>query len=338
MKAKLLEGVAPGGERKILAKSLPLNTPFVVQIFPVYACNFKCSYCMHAIPKDKRGYISENVFMNMDVYKKIIDDITHFNNRLKVLRFVGLGEPLLHRNIAEMVRYAKERNIAENVEIITNGLLLNKKLSISLIEAGLDKLRVSIQGISAEKYKNIAGVDIDFELLLDNLRFFYENRGNTKVYIKVIDCALENENEENNFFEIFGDICDFIAIEHLVPIVEQIDYNKLSKGKPFNLTANGTSVLDVKICPQPFYMMEINPDGNVFPCCSVPYPISVGNVLEESVVDIWNGPKFTTFRRRMLEGVQHASYICSKCKSYKYRIFKEDVLDDYAEQLKKLYE
>jgi sulfatase maturation enzyme AslB (radical SAM superfamily) len=58
MKAKDISGQAPGGKRTMLAEVLPLDTPFVVQFFPIYACNFKCGYCIFSVPKPKRHFIS----------------------------------------------------------------------------------------------------------------------------------------------------------------------------------------------------------------------------------------------------------------------------------------
>jgi len=66
MKAKDISGKAPGGARRKLAEALPLDTPLVVQFFPVYACNFTCKYCTFSIPKDERGFISDKVTMEFD--------------------------------------------------------------------------------------------------------------------------------------------------------------------------------------------------------------------------------------------------------------------------------
>jgi len=93
MKAKDISSQAPGGKRTKLADVIPLDTPFVVQIFPVYACNFKCCYCIFSIDKSKRGFISDKIVMDFDLYKKCIDEIALFPNKVKVLRFVGIGEP-----------------------------------------------------------------------------------------------------------------------------------------------------------------------------------------------------------------------------------------------------
>ncbi len=70
MDAKNLSGQAPGGKRTRLAEVLPLDTPYVVQIFPVYACNFKCNYCIFSIEKEKRGFISDKITMSFDLFRK----------------------------------------------------------------------------------------------------------------------------------------------------------------------------------------------------------------------------------------------------------------------------
>jgi len=112
LKAKDISGSAPGGKRTPLAQALPLDTPFVVQIFPVYLCNFKCVYCIFSAQAARRGFISDKAVMDLDLYKKCIDDIAQFPGKVKVLRFVGIGEPLLHKNIVEMIKYAASKNVA----------------------------------------------------------------------------------------------------------------------------------------------------------------------------------------------------------------------------------
>ena len=338
MKAKNISGQAPGGKRTKLAEVLPLDTPFVLQIFPVYACNFKCGYCIFSVEKLKRHFISDKVVMDIDLYKKCIDDIARFPNKVKVLRFVGIGEPLLHKNIAEMVEYALSKDVANTVEIITNGSLLTPEMSDSLISAGLTRLVVSLQGISKEKYQKICGTNIDFNTLVENLRYFFVNKGNVCVYHKIIDCALDNEDEEQKFYDIFGDICDTIAIEHAVPIHSGVDYEDVLKENDKAVTQFGLPVSNVHICPQPFFTMQINPDGKIVPCFSFEYPNIMGNCNNESVPEIWNGEKFQHFRRKMLDGINNVCEICAKCNIIKYRLFPEDVLNNDTGRLKKFYE
>lgn len=337
MKSKDISGQAPGGRRTKLAEVLPLDTPFVIQIFPVYACNFKCNYCIFSIDKEKRGFISDQIIMDLDLYKKCIDDISKFPNKVKVLRFVGIGEPLLHKDIVEMVSYAVSKDVANIVEILTNASLLTPELSDSLISAGLKRLVVSTQGTTKKKYQDVSGINIDFEKYIENLRYFFNNRGDAQMYIKIVDSALDNEEDEKKFYEIFGDICDTIAIEHTVPIHSEIDYENVIKDKDMLLTQFGLPISEVKICPQPFFTLQINPDGKVVPCYSWEYPGIMGDCNNQSVYEIWNGKEFQKFRHTMLEGISDVCWECANCNIIKYRLFPEDVLNDDVERLKKCY-
>lgn len=338
MKAKDISGHAPGGKRTRLTEVLPLDTPFVIQIFPVYACVFKCNYCIFSIDQTKRGFISDKIMMDFELYKKCADDMARFPNQVKVLRFVGIGEPLLHKNIADMIKYAAIKNVAKTIEIITNASLLTPKMSDALISAGLTRLVVSLQGTSADKYKKVCGADIDFDKFIDNLRYFFERKGNAQVYFKIVDCALDDEEDRKKFYEIFGDICDTIAIEYAVPIHAGIDYENVLKEKDSQVTQFGLPITELKICPQPFFTMQINPDGKVVPCFSFEYPGIMGDCNQQSVVEIWNGARFQDFRHKMLSGIKEASETCVNCNIMKYRLFPEDVLtDNDAETLKRYY-
>ncbi|MBP3857745.1 MAG: radical SAM protein, partial [Ruminiclostridium sp.] len=149
---ELKEGMTPGGKRTPLRDVLPLDTPYLIQVFPVYACNFHCNFCLHALDRSKHGYISDTTLMDLVLYKKCIDDMKQFPRKLKMLRFAAIGEPLLHPQITDMIAYAKQAGIADSVDIVTNGSLLTHELSEKLIDSGLDRLRISVDGISDESF------------------------------------------------------------------------------------------------------------------------------------------------------------------------------------------
>ncbi len=338
MKAKDISGQAPGGKRTRLADILPLTAPFLVQIFPIYACNFKCNYCLFQIDKARRHFISDKIVMDFALYKKCIDDMVKSWPKVKLVRFVGIGEPLLHPNIIDMVKYTVDKNVAQIVEIITNASLLTPKMSEALIAAGLSRLVVSLQGTSKEKYKTTSRVDLDFDRFVKNLKYFFEHKGKAQMYLKIVDSALNNKADEKKFYKIFGDICDTIAIEYTVPIHSGIEYKKVLKNKEKEVTQFGLPVSAVKICPQPFFTMQINPDGKVVPCFSFEYPRIIGDCNNQSIVEIWKGHVFQQFRREMLDGVKKVCEICANCNIIKYRLFPEDVLNNDAQRLKKFYE
>jgi radical SAM protein with 4Fe4S-binding SPASM domain len=338
MKAINISGQAPGGNRTRLAEILPLATPLVVQIFPIYACNFACEYCFLAVPKKERGFVSDWPIMKVDLYKKCIDEMALFDDKLKVLRFVGMGEPLLHKNIAEMVAYAVDRKVAHRIELITNGSLLTRQMSDGLISAGLSRLVVSLQGISKDKYRQISKVNIDFENFVGNIEYFYNKKTSTHVYIKIVDYALDDTDTEKRFYEIFGNICDSIAVENAVPIMPGVDYEKVLKSSSASATQFGLPVAPIKVCPQPFFTMQINPDGKVVPCYQISYPAIMGDANHQTMQEIWNGEAYRSFRLAMLVGRDQVNDVCAKCNFIQYRLFPEDDLQEEAERLKGLYQ
>ncbi len=337
MKARLLRSEAPGGKRQNLAEKLPLSTPYVVQFFPIYACNFTCEYCHHSIPREKRKFVTEWPIMKWNLYEKCILDLQSFPEKVKTLRFVGMGEPLLHKDILRMIKLAKDKEVAERIELISNGSLLTHSMSDGLVEAGLDRLVVSLQGTTAEKYKNICGVDLDFDLFVDNIRYLYEKPNKPDIYLKIVDVALDDEEDRKRYFEVFGDICDTIGIENTVPIFPDVEFNKELYESGGIKTQFGLEMKKMKVCPQPFYTMQINPDGKIVGCYAVYYPEILDDCNTKSLVDIWNGDGYQSFRRRMLDGRENVCKFCEDCVINDFRIFPEDSIDEYAEYLKGKY-
>ena len=332
MGAKRIDGQPVNGKRSRLADVIPLDTPYAITIFPIYACNFKCSYCIHSLPEKERRHVSNNHIMDIEVYKKCIDDLKKFPRKLKVLHFAGLGEPLAHPNIVEMIDYAVKSKIANVVDIVTNGALLNEKFSDQLIDAGLHKIRISLQGLDAEMYKEMSNIKIDFEQLYRQLTYFYQHKKKCSVYIKIMDISLKDKSEQE-FIKKFSNIADNLAVEHLCPFVEDIDYSSSFEQEKFIYTMNGNVVPNAIVCPQPFYSLQINPDGDCIPCCTIEKPISIGNCMQENLLDIWQGEKLQSFRKLQLRKEKSFIKACKTCTQYKYGMFPEDFLDDDTKNL-----
>lgn len=317
--------------RTILHQNLPLKVPYLLQIFPCYACNFRCQYCLHALPASDHGFISGQKFMDMDVFRRVVDDLADKGQRVKMLRFAGIGEPLLHPQIAEMVSYAVRRDVAGQVDIVTNASLLTPELSDRLLAAGLSTLRVSIEGLSTEEYERNACVRVDFTKLVNNIRYYFERCGSSKVYVKIIDYMLKGDPErERRFYDLFRPISHTTAIEHLTPTVENIDYQSFSGDVNFSQTQDGECVHPIQICPQAFYMLQCNPDGSFVPCCSTQYPIVVQR-KERTIQGVWNGQELTSFRCGLLKGTKAEA--CKRCTLYQYGAYPEDILDGHEDEL-----
>lgn len=341
MKEKNITGKsAPSGARLKLAEVLPLDTPLVIQIFNIYACNLSCRFCHYGLPREKRPFLTSRPKMDLDHYKKCIDDLTAFKHRIKLLRFCGTGESLLDKNLVEMIRYASHKQVAQSIELITNAVLLTKELSTALIHSGLSRLRVSIYGLSSATYKELCQVEVDFDRIVDNVRFYYEENARfgrkSTVYVKTMDCALRSKEEEARFVELFSNYCDIYSIELVRPNVPGIDYSVwLDEERPA-ANALGIKLPTISVCPQPFHLLTICPDGRVVPC-TCDFMFSVGDTVKQSLSEIWFGETLRRFQHRMLEGNANAGEICAGCSIVQCRPFPEDILDADVERLKKLY-
>ena len=124
----------------------PVSHLSKVYIEPTSHCNLSCRTCIRNVWEEKMGRMTNATF------KRILQGIAEFDYRPSIF-FGGFGEPLLHPHIADMV--AEAQKVSSKVELITNGMLLNEKLSIDLIEAGLDTLWVSVDGAKPESYADV---------------------------------------------------------------------------------------------------------------------------------------------------------------------------------------
>jgi len=136
------------------------SPPIEVAIETTNFCNLRCTHCAHEIMKRKQEH------MSLESFKKIVDDISYYR---PYIDFHLHGEPLLNKNLVEMVAYTKEKHL-EN-RLITNMTLLTRERSRELLEAGLDYICMSFSGATKETYENIHR-NARFEETLKNILDF----------------------------------------------------------------------------------------------------------------------------------------------------------------------
>ncbi len=114
-----------------------------VYVEPTSACNLKCGTCVRNTWNEPVGT------MTMDTYYRLVEGLRGVTS-LHTMAFWGLGEPLLHPGIVEMVALGHE--LGARTEMISNGLLLDSPKAKGLIEAGLDSLVLSVDGATPEAH------------------------------------------------------------------------------------------------------------------------------------------------------------------------------------------
>lgn len=322
-------------DRHNLGEVLPLGTPYTLFIDPCNLCNFRCGFC--AVQTADAELPFKKQLMPMELYRKVIDDTAAFSDRLKMLRLSQHGEPLLHPELPQMIRYAKERGVSEFIEIVTNGSKLNPELNEQLVESGLDRVRISIEEISGEGYCRMAGANIDFDQLLFNIGDLYERSvraGNPcEVYVKIVDAAVCTKEKEETFYRLFGNICHRIWIDHIVPVWAGWDSLE-SRFQIQQIGGHGQALRETKVCPFPFYSPSVAPDGVVTVCCSDwQRKLVIGDLMRQSLLEVWNGEPLRTFWIDMLSGSKNRYEMCAHCEYPKYN--STDNIDDYAEEILK---
>lgn len=309
--------------RNVLGEVVPLATPYIVVVEPSGFCNLKCVFC--PINDDKYKNTIKRKFMEFKLFKKLVEDIKYFPNKLKVLRFIGNGEPLMNSSIVEMIKYAKKKEIAEKIEITTNGTLLNHSLSESLINSGLDILKISVEALNEKDFFEIAKYKINMVDYINNIKFFYLNRKQCRVYIKINNLALKSDKEEKEFFSTYGDYADEIFIENISPVWPNFDNGlnlKYSRGR------FGNVVFERKICSHIFKSITVCADGEVIPCCADwQRKLKIGDITNESLIDIWGKGNLNRLQNLHLTKGKKSFSPCKECLYNEY--CDDDILDEY---------
>ncbi|MEW5960238.1 MAG: radical SAM protein [Chloroflexota bacterium] len=125
------------------------------------ACNLDCQMCIRRTWHEPIGQMSRETFSDlMDHVRRLPAPPT--------IHLSGYGEPMIHPNFLEIVHLAKATGAA--VEVTTNGTLLTNKMAEALVELDLNRLMVSIDGVTPAHYDDIR-VHGSFEEVVANLRY-----------------------------------------------------------------------------------------------------------------------------------------------------------------------
>ncbi len=123
--------------------------PKVIFIEVTNRCNLLCETCPHT-------YFQREPLKSLSL-KEFISIAEQFPQMQRALLH-GVGEPLLNRDLPEIIKYLKNRDV--EVIINSNGTLLTEKWQRDLIESGLDQYRCSIDGATDETYARIRGAAV----------------------------------------------------------------------------------------------------------------------------------------------------------------------------------
>lgn len=238
------------------------------------SCNRSCSFCPVS---DPAVYIKTNDGLDIHLFEKIVKDLKEINYSGKIL-FSAFSEPLLHKEVEELIATARKNLPNSRLEMVSNGDILTTKKLKKLFDAGLDTINISMYDGAHQvehftKMKEEANIKEDGVVLR---RRYFEN-GNYGITISNRS-GLINSNKFRDKNEV--------SITEL-PLKHQ--------------------------CYYPFYMILVDYNGDVLLC---PHDwnktLKFGNLKNEKLFDIWKGKALNNIRKRLASSDRNFSG-CKAC-------------------------
>ncbi len=317
------------------------NKPVFANIEITTRCNFKCSFCA-------REHVNiQEIDMSISEFDQILSKLPSVYK----VRIVGLGEPLLHKQISEFIRCAKSYN--KHVGIVTNAQLLTENIGKDIIKAGLDEITFSIdstvQNIAQEirKGSNISKI-------LENINAFLTLDGSEDLRTAVFTAI--SKQSLSSLEKTIEDICK-LNIQAIVlsdlnfedNIEQSVNRNMTDKNyetiKNAILTAyrNGKPVINSRAieefgienrirdfliktpeqifekstkhtwCLSPWQTLPVLVNGDITVCDCQP-ETRTGNILKDNLDEIWNSQQFQMQRKGMIS--EHPIKACKSCPRF----------------------
>lgn len=286
---------AAAGERVSEAK----RPPICIYFETTNRCNLLCTTCPRTYEE-----LEPPADMSWELFTSIVDQVPDLARAV----LHGVGEPMLVKNLARMVRYLKERDVY--VLFNTNGTVLNERNGRAMIAAGLDELRVSLDAANARSFRAVRGKNY-FDRILRNVRAFrelQEREGHTEPRVSAWITGLQDTIAELPEFVRVAASAGIkeVYLQRLVYFDEQVIglarpdqtlFERLTEAQSAHLreaetTARALGVtfsasgaasepgMSLKnsdggaawsLCRRPWTLMYITANGRALPCCIAPF-------------------------------------------------------------------
>ena len=279
-------------------------------------CNAKCVWC----PNPDLTNVGA---MDMDVYRKIIDD---YGSRGGVLTFGTFGEPLMDKHMKKRIEYLKCYPKIHKIEILTNGFFLNENIVPTIIENGVG-VDISLDELDKQTFEDVK--KMSFDIVRDNIVNFLKANSEAKTPVPVnIRIKTMKTVEETLEQELFKVITSYDCSVVLNSIDDNIISNwagKLDKEsfiKEYEISTNNKTQFthkrfnqtNIAPCAQLWKWMVVYWDGSVVLCCADMFSQAiVGDLKSNSIAEVWNGSQMKGHRDQMINRKRFEVAICQDC-------------------------
>jgi hypothetical protein len=139
--------------------------PYAVRIESTNLCNARCINCTREIMTRATGV------MEMGLFKKIVDECAE--NRAGVIHLHNFGEPFLDRQVFDKIRYIRDRGL--KTRLFTNLSVFNREMAAQLIETGLSRIKISIDGADRETFESIRR-GLKYDKVVENIETLLDEK------------------------------------------------------------------------------------------------------------------------------------------------------------------
>jgi radical SAM protein with 4Fe4S-binding SPASM domain len=285
--------------------------PVSVSIELTNICNLNCPECVtgSGMMTREKGYIDPDLFW------KVISELKPY---IYYLNLYFQGEPMLHPGFFSFLR--KYRGIKTTVS--TNGHFLSEENAERLAKSGLGKLIVSLDGMDREAY-SIYRVNGDFTKVTEGIKnvanAIRKNNSSLKLEIQFLVNSF-NEKQIAGARRFARQMNAHLKLKSM-QIISNNDFNRwlpsLKRFRRYKMKNNEYIIKSTlpDRCPRLWFNPVITWDGKVLPCCfDKDGEYVMGDLNEDSFREIWDGPKYRSFRKSILSG-RKMTDICRNCTS-----------------------
>jgi radical SAM protein with 4Fe4S-binding SPASM domain len=274
-------------------------------------CNLHCPECLSGSGQMKR----ERGFMEIELFKKVMKELAPY---LYNVNLYFQGEPMLHPLFFLFLR----NSLNTNSVVSTNGHFLSQENSESIVRSGLSKIIISLDGLDQESYESYR-INGKVNTVLDGIKNIAGAKKRAGSDLKFEIQFLVNRFNEDQI-PLVRKFAKSVQAELSMKSMQVIDMADAGKWLPLNEKFRRYSLIEGEYvsknplpdrCPRLWFNPVITWDGKVIPCCFDKNAHHVmGDLNTDSFRDIWDGPRYRIFRKRVLTG-RSTIDICRNCTS-----------------------
>jgi MoaA/NifB/PqqE/SkfB family radical SAM enzyme len=276
--------------------------PQAISIELTNECNLRCAKCPTYEAQRGRG------MMEMDVYRKILADVRAAGCPVEI-GLSGGGESLLHERLIDFISMARKVPNVTRVGLATNGIALANGIGRKMLDAGLSRLKLSLDADSAQSYLKLNRVDA-YEMVVRNITDFcrIKKAGNYDCEVTLKITLYKDDRE---------------LVERLKKMwaahVDQIRVTSLHNW--LGLRGQRQGQQRTEPCDQLWSMIQILWNGQLTLCCfdSMEGFFNMGNVRNINLSEYWQwNRQLIDIRNAHLAGDFSQLKICATCNVDQY--------------------